>query len=235
MSTQINGADPLLIRANKLDLLERVADDLAHEIKNPLHSMVINLEVLKRRISRAGADGATDLLRYVEVLGSELDRVSHRVDLLLRMMRPARSAESTPLREILDEMRELMEMEGARRSVDVRFGFEAPGLHLSVPRELARQVILNLVLGVLDTLAPGDALQVVLGRAREEVFLRVTGVPAAEATASPAEGEPPTASGDHPPPRPSFVAEALSSALGGRVEADSAGTGFTLALPDPTP
>src|ERR1700741_2799475 len=34
---------PPALRANKLDLLERLADDLAHEIKNPLHSMVINL------------------------------------------------------------------------------------------------------------------------------------------------------------------------------------------------
>ena len=59
-------AAALALRANKLDLLERLADDLAHEIKNPLHSMVINLEVLKRRVARA--DSPDEVQRYIVVL-----------------------------------------------------------------------------------------------------------------------------------------------------------------------
>ena len=35
------------LHASRYALLSRLADDLAHEIKNPLHSMVINLEVLR--------------------------------------------------------------------------------------------------------------------------------------------------------------------------------------------
>ena len=37
-------------RANRYDILSRLADDLAHEIKNPLNAIVVNLEVLRRKI-----------------------------------------------------------------------------------------------------------------------------------------------------------------------------------------
>src|SRR5690606_30390207 len=58
-------ATPMMIRDNKLALVERLADDLAHEIKNPLHAMVINLEVLRRRIAaRHGFERGTAALHW---------------------------------------------------------------------------------------------------------------------------------------------------------------------------
>jgi len=83
-----SGNQALVLRANKLDLLERLADGLAHEIKNPLHSMVINLEVLKRRVARA--DSPDEVQRYIGVLAGELERVNRRIELLLRLSRPGR-------------------------------------------------------------------------------------------------------------------------------------------------
>jgi signal transduction histidine kinase len=93
VSSKHRVADQETIRENKLALVERLADDLAHEIKNPLHSMVINLEVLRRRIARLEGDSNEDLLRYAGVLNAELERVSRRVELLLRLVRPNRESE----------------------------------------------------------------------------------------------------------------------------------------------
>jgi signal transduction histidine kinase len=222
VSSQANGSDPM-IRANKLDLLERVADDLAHEIKNPLHSMVINLEVLKRRISRAQPEQSEEMLRYAGVLASELDRVTHRVDLLLRMIRPGRG-DTTPLQETLDEVRELVEVEGSRRSVEVRFGAHALGTRAAAPREPARQVILNMVLAVLDTLAPGDSLTVRTERDEHEVRILVDANPAA----TPAGGEILT---DVSAGRKCFdAAELLGGKLGGRLVEDHTRGALTLAF-----
>jgi signal transduction histidine kinase len=232
VSTQTNGADPLLIRANKLNLLERVANDLAHEIKNPLHSMVINLEVLKRRISRAEADGSSDMLRYADVLGSELDRVSQRVDLLLRMVRPGRASDSASLHEILDETRELVEVEAARRSVQLRFSQTSLGGRATAPREAARQVILNLVVTILDLLRPGDLLHIDAGRDAQGTYVCVSG-PAS--TAADASLEPAIASEDAVYEGPSYaIARLLGESLGGRVEADTSnGLSLTFSLPIP--
>jgi hypothetical protein len=149
-SSQFQDSDASLVRANKLDLLERLADDLAHEIKNPLHSLVINLEVLKRRIARVPDSQASDMLRYVGVLDGELTRVNRRIELLLRLVRPGRRTDEVPLTEVLEDLIDLIEFEGSRRKVTVRLQQEPLASRVRLPVDAARQIVLNLVLAVLD-------------------------------------------------------------------------------------
>jgi signal transduction histidine kinase len=80
-------ADQLAIR---YALVSRLADDLAHEIKNPLHAMVINLEVLRRRLTAGDAEIA---LERAAVIEQEIERTHHLVDLLLKLVRPDRNHE----------------------------------------------------------------------------------------------------------------------------------------------
>ncbi len=204
-------ADPVAVRANKLDLLERLADALAHEIKNPLHSMVINLEVLKRRLTRAPTEGA-DVLRYANVLGEELDRVNRRIELLLRLSRPDRGgSDETTLNELVEEVMELVSLEARHREAHV--GYEPGGqmARVHAGRQYVRQIILNLVLDALDGLAGGETLQLHIQAAGDRAVLTVSG------GASSDGGE-----------RLS-VATSLAEAVGGRVDVD--GAVRTLSLP----
>ena len=203
-------ADPIAVRANKLDLLERLADALAHEIKNPLHSMVINLEVLKRRLSRM-SDGA-EVQRYATVLGEELDRVSQRIDLLLRLSRPDRGGrDETTLNELVEEVMELVHLEARHRDARVVYAPGAQMARVRVGRQQARQIILNLVLDSLDGLAAGDTLHVGVRADGARAEMTVSG-------GSSSDGGERLA-----------VAAALAEAVGGRVEVD--GATRTLAFP----
>jgi signal transduction histidine kinase len=204
-------ADPNAVRANKLDLLERLADALAHEIKNPLHSMVINLEVLKRRLSRAPAEGS-DVMRYATVLGEELDRVNRRIELLLRLSRPDRGGpDDTTLNELVEEVMELVNLEARHREARVEYEATMQMARVRVGRQHARQIILNLVLDVLDGLEGGDTLHVDIHGGPEHAVLTVSG-------GSSSEGGERLA-----------VAAALAEAVGGRVDVD--GAARTLSLP----
>jgi len=203
-------ADPNAVRANKLELLERLADALAHEIKNPLHSMVINLEVLKRRLSRMG-DGA-DVLRYATVVGEELERVNRRIELLLRLSRPDRGgSDETTLDELVEEVMELVNLEARNREARVEYDREGPLVRVRVGRQHARQVILNLVLDALDGLSAGDTMRLRVRSAQDRVLLTVAGGAPSE------EGE------------RTAIAAALAQAVGGRVQVE--GAARTLALP----
>ncbi len=166
----------MTIRENKLALVERLADDLAHEIKNPLHSMVINLEVLRRRLVRMGTGPSEDALRYTEILGSELERVNRRVDLLLRLVRPHREGEeAVSIPVIFEELRELVELECARH--EVRLEMEAPAelLRTRLPRLATFQAVLSLALETLDALSPGATLVIRPYYAEEGVRIEFTG------------------------------------------------------------
>jgi hypothetical protein len=179
------GQEPLVLRANKLDLLERLADDLAHEIKNPLHSMVINLEVLKRRVARA--DSPDEVQRYIGVLAGELERVNRRIELLLRLSRPGRGPESTTLNELTEELMELIQLEARHVEAQVEYLPQQPASRVFVPREPTRQAILNLVLEVIDHMRRGGTLRLAVtereGRARLAVDDGASAVPAIQAAA----------------------------------------------------
>ena len=203
------GQEPLVLRANKLDLLERLADDLAHEIKNPLHSMVINLEVLKRRVARA--DSPDEVQRYIGVLAGELERVNRRIELLLRLSRPGRGPESTTLNELTEELMELIQLEARHADAQVEYLPEGAPARVFVPREPTRQAILNLVLEVIDHMQRGGTLRMWIterdGRARLAVADSATAVPAIQAD----------------PGTRVAAAAALAGAVDGSVEVEDAG------------
>lgn len=204
-------ADALQVRANKLDLLERLADALAHEIKNPLHSMVINLEVLKRRLSRPPGESG-DVLRYTTVLGQELDRVNQRIELLLRLSRPERGgAEETTLNELVEEVMELVTLEARHREARVEYEPAAQMVRVRLGRQAARQIILNIVLDALDGLVGGQVLRIAVRVEEGHAVMTVSGAASSDA------GE-----------RLS-VAAALAEAVGGRVDVE--GDERTLLLP----
>lgn len=160
LSAHPPAADPVQVRASRLDLVQRLAVDLAHEIKNPLHSMVINLEVLRRRISRPGGSEPDELMRYANVLGSELDRVNRRIERLLRIVRPDRSAEPTTLRETVEEALEILEVERERRGIHVVFEPVASHVRPTLPPDVGRHLVLDLLLSVMDSMNDGKEMVV---------------------------------------------------------------------------
>lgn len=225
-STQTESADLQAIRANKLALVERLADDLAHEIKNPLHSMVINLEVLRRRIARLSDSEQGDLLRYAGVLGGELDRVTRRIDLLLRLVRPERGGELTTLGHTIEEMLDLVELERDRHGVTIDFEVAPIPVRGHLRREHAWQLAMNLLLEVLDSAPPGAVITIRTDQQADRTTLRLSTGPQASATSFALE------SADSPR---LAAARALAQALNGDLEVsqDDRSVVFTVSVPTP--
>ena len=66
--------------ADRARLLERIAVGLAHEGKNPLHNMVLHLQLLSEKIASPGRQGGSPIEKH---LGAMRDGIA-RVDDLLR-------------------------------------------------------------------------------------------------------------------------------------------------------
>lgn len=62
----------------------------AHEIKNPLNGLAVNLEVVRSRAERGGDQGAV-LARFASAAAAEAQRVTERVEALMAVSRPART------------------------------------------------------------------------------------------------------------------------------------------------
>jgi signal transduction histidine kinase len=217
-SVKIPGADSQTLRANKLTLVERLADDLAHEIKNPLHSMVINLEVLKRRVSRWSGADATELMRYVGILAGELDRVSRRIDLLLRMVRMDRGGEPVTLAETVEDLLEIVELERERLGISIDLQPPTHSSGIRIPRDSARQIVLNLLLIAIDAAAPDGAVSISSHADASEDALRILVVPGTKRDRSGSAG----VAEDR---TMSATVRTLADSLGGRLEVGQPATG----------
>jgi signal transduction histidine kinase len=134
-------------RANRYDILSRLADDLAHEIKNPLNAIVVNLEVLRRKIETGAAQIA---IERAHVVDQEVTRVHTMVDQLLQLMRPGGAETKTiSVDETLEELRSVLGAQAKAARVKLEMRNEA-GLFVSAPREAVKFAVLNLIIGVYE-------------------------------------------------------------------------------------
>jgi nitrogen fixation/metabolism regulation signal transduction histidine kinase len=134
-------------RANRYDVVSRLADDLAHEIKNPLNAIVVNLEVLRRKIATGASEVA---IERANVVDHEIARVHMIVDQLLTLMRPPRAGpQTTSLDETVDELRPVLDAQAKAARVQLEVHTDA-GLFVGAPRDVVKFALLNLIVGIYE-------------------------------------------------------------------------------------
>lgn len=187
--------------AARFALIARLADDLAHEIKNPLHSLVINLEVLKRRIEKGASEGA---LERAEVLAHELERLHVMVEALLKLIRPAkRSVAPLSLREILDGVLPLVALRFRLGRVDFSHDPVPEDAYTVVPPDAISFALIALTEPALEQgRADGNQVRLTCDLGPSEIVLGITGGP-----------EHPPTPGKHPAHGHGLDSGALASAL----------------------
>ncbi len=146
--------------SERLAALGRVTAGVAHEVKNPLNSMRVWLEVLKGNIP-----GDVEGQQAVKMLDNEIDRLDRAVKTFLDFARPVEidlSESDLPslLNEILENARPAIAKAGVVLATQVPDRF--PGVRMD--RRLIHQAVLNLILNGCDAMGPGGQLTVKLAQ-----------------------------------------------------------------------
>ena len=129
-------------QANRLDLLSRLAGDISHEIKNPLHAMVINLELVRRKVDKGESAAALERVAIVE---EEIRKVHALANGLLEALRPPRDAQTacvfTP---VLQELSPVLMARARCARVEFELDSEASAFVLPLAAHEVRLLLLNL-------------------------------------------------------------------------------------------
>ncbi len=165
--------------------LRRLADGLAHEIKNPLSTMSINLALLREEWERAGAVRNPDApertpreeraLKRVRTMEREVLRLEHILEEFLHYARGGevnRRPEdiSRIVGELLDFVEPENEAAGIRHHMDLAMGLPL----VLVDEARIKQAILNLLVNARQAMADGGELIVRVRRVGNQVELTVT-------------------------------------------------------------
>jgi signal transduction histidine kinase len=161
------------LQVERLAAVGTLAAGLAHEVRNPLNSATLQLQVLKRRIER-GKSGPDDLLPVAGLVDSEIQRLGRLVNDFLAFARPKPlSLKRVTLNQLLENIADLMRPEVEARHVDFHVELDPATGEVELESERIRQVLLNLIHNALDAMPDGGTLNLRSFRADLQGMVRV--------------------------------------------------------------
>lgn len=160
-----------LIRyAAQLTTLGQLTSGLAHEVKNPLNSMVIHLEILKEETR--GLNG--EFLNSLQILEGEVQRLDRVVLGFLKFMRP-QELEISPVNvnQLLRKEVSLVEAEWGSKGIKFILECEPDLPAISADPDLLRQVFLNILLNACQAMEFGGEVKIATAT-HEDHEIRIT-------------------------------------------------------------
>ncbi len=141
--------------------IAELARGLAHEIKNPLSTLSMNLQLLKETWADAKTPREQRTAEKIALLQSETNRLKEIVDDFLRFARPAEATYSKQnLINILEEVLDFLAPTLAQNHVRLLKNFAEPQVYAMVDRDLMKQVYMNLLLNAVEAMPDGGDLLV---------------------------------------------------------------------------
>lgn len=130
--------------AERLAYLGTLAAGLAHEIRNPLNSLNLNMQMLAEDLGNPSAE--TTGRRLLAITRSEIGRLERLVTDFLAYARPRPlKLEQVAAIDLLVAAREVTAALAAARGADVRIDDESRGARVNVDSEQIQQLLLNLI------------------------------------------------------------------------------------------
>jgi signal transduction histidine kinase len=156
--------------ATKLAALNRITAGVAHEVKNPLHAMVLHLELLGAKM-----DAGLDPKPHVDILMTEVNRLKRVVQTFLDFTRPvemklAQVDANVLVREVI-----LLAADARAQGVDLEEHYGKGPLVIKADPDLLKQAILNIIINGCQVMPTGGKLVLETGHDDEEhVYIAIT-------------------------------------------------------------
>ncbi|MBN1392947.1 MAG: hypothetical protein JW947_09110 [Sedimentisphaerales bacterium] len=171
----------------QLEELSKLTGELAHEIKNPLSTIKINLKLAAEELEGANlaASGKADseknaqrfrlALRKIAIIQKETDRLEHILDSFLRYIsRPELQLEPVNINELLSDMIDFFSPQAYSNSITVRQGLSGEPLVCEVDAGMLKQVVLNLFINAQQAMSSGGELMIRTSRQKEKAVIQIS-------------------------------------------------------------
>ena len=147
--------------AERLSTMGTLAAALAHEIRNPLEALNLNLELLERIFQhiQVPLPEQEKIEKYIRVFDSEVSRLAGVVENFLSFARPGNpSSSSIRLDSLLKQVVELIENQAKSHGVTMNVDVGKDPITVRGFEDRLKQLFLNLVINGIDAMPDGGDL-----------------------------------------------------------------------------
>ncbi len=163
-----------MMRTERLAVVGRMASVVAHEVRNPLNSIALNVDLLREMLEAPGRDPgrALEVLRAVQ---GEVDRLAEITEEYLRFGRmPKGVMAACDLGRVLRDTRDFMEGEFVAAGIEVRTQLPEAPLRVRTDEGQFRQALINILRNAVEAMPGGGLLTLAGSELEDRVTLTVT-------------------------------------------------------------
>ena len=143
--------------ASRLAAISRLTSGAAHEIKNPLNSIALHLEVLKTKFEGAGVETESE----IDVISREITRLDRVVKSFLDFTRPIEpTMVPMDLAKLVEDVAALVVPDAEGRRVRITTNRDESPAWIRGDKDLLTQAFLNVVVNGVEAMPEGGRLEI---------------------------------------------------------------------------
>jgi len=168
--------------AEKLAALHTLSAGVAHELRNPLSAMDLNLHLLEGELQEQGPL-KSETAHYLQVLNAECRRLSAILDNFMKFARPSSvDTHEVDVHRVIEHIVALMQFEAEERGIILKLSSEKELPPVLGDETQISQVLVNVVVNAFHAMAEGGRCHIAAttcttdGKPWVEISVRDTGV-----------------------------------------------------------
>lgn len=158
---------------NEAQLL-KIIELMAHKVKNPSHSVGLNLEVLRSKVKKSGAGKADDLNKNIDIIDSEMKRLNLIIEKFVEFMTPAgKEKKKTDIAKLFKILRSQAEPIAAEYQVKLEFQPPAKKCVVNINSEEICKALLYLIQNAIEGSEPGKTVMIQTEEKGKEISIHI--------------------------------------------------------------
>jgi signal transduction histidine kinase len=156
--------------SRRLANIGKLTSGVAHEVKNPINSIVVHLEILRNKLNQTDSDTE----RHMDVIASEIQRLDRVVQTLVDFTRPVElRLGDVDLRHLVAQVAFVAKPDCERHGVHLETEISDEPLPSKIDADLVKQALLNIVINGAQAMENGGTLTIRAHRQDEEAQIEI--------------------------------------------------------------
>jgi len=173
--TERKSKEARLRRAESLASLTTLAAGVAHEIKNPLGSISIHIQLIQKAMNNREKIDTEIVRTNLEVINEEVNRLNSIVVDFLFAVRPMDvKLEEKNLNEVVGDVLDFVQFELEEQKIEVKRTLEDEIPDIQLDEKYVKQALLNLIKNAISAMPEGGTITVTTRSNGENVFLDIS-------------------------------------------------------------